>query len=167
MKMEFKTSARQYSYFKSILWFQQKWHSLLQSFTEKHGRKKLASRVKHCSTALRWMLFQAQLLPNWQTGWISVTAQKKKKSIWLMCHLSVYSSGCPGMGNLPAKASTSSRISLIFIRYFSVWASASLNSFRVALGSISFWISSVNSMPRQKCTLSEILWQSAEKWEKK
>ncbi|TNN55649.1 hypothetical protein EYF80_034165 [Liparis tanakae] len=49
--------------------------------------------------------------------------------------LGLYSSGRPGMGNWPAKASTSARISDTCCWNFSPLASAWTNSFRLALGS--------------------------------
>lgn len=67
----------------------------------------------------------------------------------------IYNSGNPGIGNFPAKASTSFRISLVFTWYFSFWASSSLNSFKVALGFMFLWISNVNSMPKDRHIYSQ------------
>lgn len=54
------------------------------------------------------------------------------------------------MGNSPEKASTSARISFVFICHFPSFASVSLNSFSVALGLMLACISTVSSIPATK-----------------
>lgn len=62
----------------------------------------------------------------------------------------LYSSGRPGIGNCPAKASTSTLISATRCWNFSPWDNAWTNAFRVALGSRLFCTSTVSSMPAEE-----------------
>lgn len=64
-----------------------------------------------------------------------------------VCAAALYSSGRPGMGNWPAKASTSALISATRCWNFSPWPSAWMNSFRVALGPRLLCTSKVSSIP--------------------
>lgn len=61
-----------------------------------------------------------------------------------------YSSGRPGIGNWPAKVSTSALISAALCWNFSSWDRAWTNSFRGALGSRLLCTSKVNSMPAKE-----------------
>lgn len=61
-----------------------------------------------------------------------------------------YSSGRPGIGNWPAKVSTSVLISAALCWNFSSWDRAWTNSFRGALGSRLLCTSKVNSMPAKE-----------------
>lgn len=76
-------------------------------------------------------------------------------SVW---PAALYSSGRPGMGNWPAKASTSNLISDTRFWNFSPWDSAWMNSFRVALGSRLLCISKVSSIPAGGRKASSIMW---------
>ncbi len=63
------------------------------------------------------------------------------------CIVALYSSGRPGMGNWPAKASTSALISATRCWNFPPWHRAWMNSFRGALGSRLLCTSKVSIIP--------------------